>query len=263
MEMENLCKIIKTSLSIVVFVFALNLFSQDNFYVNKFEGIPYLEVNDSLKSITKGMVIQKTALLTLNDTDSVHFINKEGNEYVLDEAGSYSYSNLLEVPSVETKSAFAKTYLIHIWKQFTNDVVDTRSRSGVTYRGDDALLMLYPADNAKVFSSEVNFKWNKIEGKEKNYYLILKDINTNKTTIVGTPATSLTLLIDETFLKLGNTYEWAITETKYPNLKKTTFHSFNLLTETEFKSIITYLKQEGLSRSEIRTTLCKVYKICN
>ena len=269
MEMENICKIKRACLSILIFAFTLNLFSQDQFYVNKFEGIPYLEINDSIKPITRGMLIKKEALLTLNNNDVVHFINKEGNEYILDEIGSYSHSKLLEVPVIEATKPYMKTFLSYTWRKFTNRVVDNRSRSGVVFRGDEALLMLYPVDSAKVIGAEVSFKWNKKEGKEKNYYLILKDINTNKTTILGTPATSLTILVNDSLLKADHSYEWAITENKYQSLKKTTFYSFHLMTEAEFKSlnkdikpIIAYLKQEGLSRSEIRTTLCEVYKIC-
>ena len=268
--MENIRKIAKTSLFLLVTFLSLNLFSQDDFYVNKFEGIPYLKVNDSIKQVTKGLPIKKNDVLTLNDDDIVHFINKEGDEHIIDNPGDYSYSKLLEVPAIENPSSFTKTYINWMWGKFRNNKVDKRSRSGYVVRGDDILLMQYPVDSAKVYGDEVSFKWNAIKDKEKNYYLVLKDVETDEIKIIiGTPATSLTLMVDNNLLKLGHDFEWAITETKYPTKDKTIFYSFSLMEESDFKalnseikSIISYLKLQGLDRSEIQKTLCEAYKIC-
>lgn len=269
MEMENLFKIAKNSLCVVIFAMACNVFSQDDYYVYKFDGIPYLEVNDSIKPITKGMAIKKESMLTLTDSDVIRFINKDGDEYLIDEAGNYNYNTLFEFSKKTNTNSFAKKYLTYLWKQYTNSVVDTRSKSGVVYRGDGVLLMQYPVDSAKVIGTEVSFKWFKKKDKEKNYYLILKDVETNKETIIGTPAISLTLMVDEHLLKSGRNYEWAVTETKYPTEDETKFYSFSVMKESEFKilskemkTIMAYLKQQGLNRLEIQQTLCEVYKIC-
>jgi hypothetical protein len=267
--MENICKIVKVNLFFLVVFLSLNVSAQSDFYVNTFEGIPYLEVNDSIKPITKGFPINKNGVLTLNDDDVVHFINEEGKEHVINNPGKYPYSKLLEVPAIESSSSFATTYISYVWKKFRNNGIDPRSRSGYVVRGDDVLLMQYPVDSAKVFGAEVSFKWFEIKDKEKNYYLVLKDSETDKMTIIGTPATSLELLVDENVLKAGHQYEWAITETKYPTKDKTTFYSFSLMKDTdlkainvEIKTIISYLKQQGLNRSDIQKALCEAYKIC-
>lgn len=269
MEMENLRKVIKTCLFVVVFACTFNLFSQDQFYINKFEGIPYIEINDSIKPITRGMAIKKNAVLTLNENDTVHFINKDGNEYIIEDKGDYAYSKLIKIPALKIDKPYIKTFLTFTWKQFTNNVTDNRSRSGVVYRGDEELLMQYPIDSARIISSQIQFKWSKIKDKEKDYYLILKDIKNNKTTIIGTLATSITLMVDDSFLKTGHQYKWAITESKYENPKKSDFYTFSLVTESEFKNlhkeanlIAAYLKKQGLSKREIQTVLCEAYKIC-
>ena len=64
-------------------------------------------------------------------------------------------------------------------------------------------------------------------------------------------------------------YQWAVSNTKFPNLDEVEFYSFSLLTNEEFathKKDIDLFKKElttlGLTNDEIRILFCSDYKIC-
>jgi hypothetical protein len=137
------------------------------------------------------------------------------------------------------------------------------------YRGDDILLMRHPADSIKIFKSEIKFEWNNIKDKVKEYYFILKDVDTDQVTKIGTHATSISLFVDSSILKEGKHYKWAITETKYPNYNKTIFYNFTLLSQAQFdalekeiKSISSFFKKLNYDKKDIRKIICQDYKIC-
>ena len=157
-----------------------------------------------------------------------------------------------------------------MWKEFTNNIVARRDKSGVVYRGDGIVLMRHPADSIKIYHSEIKFEWDSIKDKTKEYYFILKDLDTDKTTKIGTLATSISLFVDGTILKQGGNYKWAIVETKYPNYNKTVFYNFKVINKSEFetlekekiKEISNFLEKLGFSKIEIRKTICQDFKIC-
>ena len=93
--MENLSKIGKRFLVFSTFFFVIqNAISQQNLFVYKVEGQPYIEVNDSVKSISKGSVIDSNTFVIMNRDDVLYFINSKGNKFELDKTGKFSYDDL-------------------------------------------------------------------------------------------------------------------------------------------------------------------------
>ena len=245
------------------------LLAQNNFFVHKYEGVPYVIENDSVKSMTIGLNINKRSKLVINDNESLYYINEAGEVFNLNEAGEYNYRQLSKIKPQENNSSYVKKMFQHIWKEFTNRANKRKNNTGVVYRGDGITLMKHPADSIKIYYSEIKFEWDSINDKTKEYFFILKDIDSDKTIKIGTPATSVSLFVDGSFLKDGGNYKWAITETKYPYDNKIVFYNFKLLNKSEFedlekevKEISKFLKELGFSIKEIRKTLCQDYKIC-
>ena len=244
-------------------------FGQDDFFVFMFQGEPYLEVNDSIKVVTRGSQITKGTKLIMNRDDVLHFINDEGDLFELFETGTFEIAELQQVPAKKNNSSFARNLLRYAWDDFTNSLASRNNKSGVVVRGDDILLMRFPADSIQIFANEVRFEWKPIETKEKDYYFILKDKASGKVTVIGTPATTLALGVDDNLLKPGGSYQWAITETRYANLDKTTFYDFKLLTQEEFgakekdiKQLTKDLLKLGFDKKQVRQIICSDYKVC-
>lgn len=268
--MENLSKMIKNLLTILLFFLgSLSVFAQDNFFVYKVDGTPYIEVNDSIKSVTKGSVLTQETLLTMTRDDVVQFINNSGDIFELYKTGTFSYSDLQRIPAHKSSTTLTQKLFAYVWKELTNSLAAHNKKSGVVYRGDAIVLMLHPADSIQIYNNEIRFEWQPIEGKEKDYYFMLRNVETGTITTIGTKDISLSLVVDDYLLKPGNRYEWTVTETKYPNLKKTPFYNFELLSEEEFKSkendiksITSSLKDLGYKPLEIREIICQDYKVC-
>ena len=268
--MENLSKITKRLFVFFTFFFIVqNAISQQDFIVYKINGEPSFKLNDSIKSITKGSMIKRNTLVVMNKNDKLHFINDKGEIFELNKAGEFSHNDLQKISAIEDNTTFARKYLSYVWKEMTNNMATRNDKSGVVYRGDAIVLMRYPADSIKIYYSEIKFEWKSIKNKTKEYYFILKDIDTDKTTKIGILTTSISLFVDGAILKQGGNYKWAIVETKYPNYNKTVFYNFKILNKTEFetlgkeiKEISIFLKGLGFSKKEIRKIICQDYKIC-
>jgi len=268
--MENLFKIAKKQFVLFAFFFVVqNIVSQHEFIVLKLTGEPYFIVNDSVKSISKGSVMNKNKLVVMNKNDKLYFINDKGDVFELSDMGKYSYNSLQKIPALKDNTTFTRKYSSYLWKELTNNLETRNDKSGVVYRGDDIVLMRYPADNIKIYYSEIKFEWDSIKDKTKEYFFILKDLDSDKTIKIGTLTTSISLFVDGTFLKENGNYKWAITETKYPNYDKTKFYNFRVLNKSEFEElekeindISTLLKRLGHSKKEIRKIICQDYKIC-
>ncbi len=268
--MENLFKIKRHLLVFTVFIFVTQYaISQQDFFIYKVKGEPYIEVNDSIKTVTKGSILSSNTFLNMNSDDVVHFIDDKGGMYELLNTGTYSYSDLQKIPAIKDNTSFTRKVYSYVWKEFTNNMPTRSNKSGVVYRGDDEILMSYPADSVSVFGGEIRFGWQPKKNKENGYYFMLRDVETGSIITMGTPATSLSLMVDDNLLKTGKQYEWTITETRFPNLKETLFYQFRLLTEDEFKAkqgdikrINSFLKQLGYNKAEIRETRCQDFKIC-
>lgn len=264
--MEKLLSIKKVCLFIIVFS-VLSINAQNNFFVYKIEGSPILKVNDTIKSINKGTKITKKSSIKLNVNDELHLINELGELFKITEIKNYLFSDIQDLTPVKDESSFTKKYFTYVWKQFTNNT-GKNIKTGVVYRTDNITLMLQPADSIKIYFPEVKFSWNK-EKDGKPLYFMLKDKFSNQLTKIGTNDTSITLFIDNLLLKRGNSYEWTVTETKYPNFEKITFYSFELLDSKKFKALqeelselTKDLKKLGYNDTEIKTMLCEDYKVC-
>lgn len=267
--MENLHKIKTKAFTFIIIIGCYFVsHSQNEFFVYLLKGEPYIEQNDSIKPIYKGSILSKGAKLIINKKDVVHYIDDKGELYKVSKSGKYKFKDLKKIDTKKNSSSFSKTYLTYLWKQFTNEIANKKNKSGVVYRGDDILLMQTPVDNAKVYASEIRFKWKAVLNKTKNYYFFLKDVETGTVTKFGTPTNELTLFIDNTILKQGKSYQWTITETKYLDLNKAEFYNFKLINTSEFqafepkiKELTTFLKSLNLSKKEIKATICEDYKI--
>lgn len=268
--MENLFKITRRIFVFLIFFFVVqNGISQQNFFVYKINGAPYISVKDSVKSISKGSVIGKNSLVVMHENDKLLFINDKGEIFELGKKGKFLYRDLKKIPAIEDNTSFARKYLNYVWKEMTNNMATRNDKSGVVYRGDEIVLMRYPADSIKIYYSEIKFKWDSIKDKTKEYYFVLKDVDTDKTIMIGTHDTSITLFVDDVILKQGSNYKWAIVETKYYNDSKTVFYNFKILDKTEFevfegeiKEISKFFAKLGLTKKEIRKNICQDYKIC-
>ena len=243
--------------------------SQETFFVYKVKGEPFMKINDSVKSVGKGSELNEKTTVSINENDVLYFINNQGDIFVLNHPGKFSYSDLQKTPAIKDNTSFSKKFFGYVWKEFTNKTASRNDKVGVVYRGDDNILMRTPNDSIQIYSSEINFEWDSIKGKTKEYYLVLRDLDTDKITKIGTHSTSISLFVDDFILREGGNYQWCITETKYPNYKKIVFYNFKLLNQSEFeslddeiKNISEVLKEIGLSEIEIRETICQDFKIC-
>jgi hypothetical protein len=233
------------------------------------DGSAFLQVNDSTKTITKGSLIDKKTTLVMNTNDKLTFINKKGEAITVNKSGKYSHKDLSKMKPQQESNSFAKNLFAYAWNNFTNNVSTTKNKSGVVYRGDNIVLMRHPADNIKIYASEIRFDWNEVKDKAKDYYFILKDLETNSITKVGLLSNSLSLFVDGSILKESHNYEWTIVENKYENLNKTKFYSFKTLNSSEYEALkeeldalTKYLKELGFNKREIRATICEDYKVC-
>jgi len=264
---ENIYKIKILAISFIIgCVFSSQ--GQNDFFVHFYKGVPFIEQNDSIKPISKGSIIEKDAKLVINKKDVVHLIDDKGEVYKISKTGKYKRKELKKLDAEKNSSSFSKSFFTSLWKQFTNAAASKKNKSAVVYRGDDILLMQNPIDSAKVYASEIGFKWKAIPNKTKDYYFILKDIETGKLTKFGTPTNELSLFMDDGMLKQGNNYQWAITETKYFKENELSFYNFRLITKSEFKALepnikelSNYLKSLGLTQKEIKSTISEDYKL--
>ena len=250
-------------------VFGFTAYGQNDFFIYQIKGEPYLEVNDSIKSASKGSLLTNGTDLIMNRDDEVQFINEQGDIFELISTGTFNHKDLMTVPAKENNSSFSRKVFSFVWKEFTNNIAFYNNKSGVVYRGDEYPPMIIPSGNASILSDEIQFEWRPLKDKKKNYYLLLKDVTSGNITTIGTPSTALFLTVDNNLLKPGTTYEWTITETRLPNMEKLEFRSFDILSPedlrskaSEIKNLNASLFKLGFTRDEIRRILCEDYKLC-
>ena len=238
--------------------------AQNSLMVFKVNGSPILKVNDSLKSLSKGSQISSNASITLNANDDLLLINEKGNCYKINEPREYLFSEVLNNPVAVDNSSFTKKYFTYVWDQFVKNI-KSKVKTGVVYRNDN-LILLQPSDSVKIYNPEIKFVWN-IEAEDS--FFLLRDIETDHISKFGVTGNYLTLFVDNEFLEKGKAYQWAVSDTKFPNLDDVEFYKFSLLTTDEFnvlKPDIDLFKKElsalGFTSNEIRTLLCTDYKIC-
>lgn len=262
--MEKLYEVIRKGLLLLFFCCALAVQGQNSLVVFKTEGRPMLKVKDSLKTLSKGSEIAKDAIISLKEAENVLAIDELGNCYKTNRTGDYTFTDLLNSPTTADNSSFTKKYLTYIWNQFTNQNT-TKSKTGVVFRNDNFTL-LQPTDNVKFFAPEIEFVWN-IDAEVS--YFMLKDLSSSHITKFGVSGNSLTMFVDNVILTKGNSYEWTVSDKKFPNLEETEYFSFSILTNEEFAALKsdldafkTDLSAIGFSTEEIKQLMCSDYKIC-
>ncbi len=266
--MENLFKI-KTLLIIILAIASIQgMQSQNDLFVFRFSGQPFIKVNDSIRPLTKGTALSQSTSLIMNRDDILQFIDEQGNLFQLVSTGKFSQKELLKIPAMKNNSSITQKSFSWLWKEFTNNMALRNNKSGVVYRGD-YLNLIGPLNNVDVYSSEITFEWEAKENKKNAYYFLLRDTETNIVTKIGTVTNSVTLFIDNSLIKYGKSYEWAVVETKFPSLKKLEFNRFNVRTqkdfeelETEIASISRLLNDIGLDDQEIKDIMCVDFKKC-
>jgi hypothetical protein len=238
--------------------------AQEKLMVFKVKGSPVLKVNDSLKSLSKGSQVPSNSIVSLATNDDLLLINEKGNCFQINDAREYNFSEVLENAVAEDNSSFTNKYFTYVWDQFAKNK-KSKVKTGVVYRNDN-IVLLEPADSVKIYNPEIKFSWN-IDVPES--YFLLRDIETNHISKFGTKGSYIKLFVDNEFLVKGKEYQWAVSDTKFPNLDELDFFNFSLLTGDEFleyKSDIDLFKKEltslGLSKGEIKVLFCNDYKIC-
>jgi hypothetical protein len=200
--------------------------------------------------------------------DEVVLINSEGNAIRLYETGTFKFKDLLNLPLLQNNSSYSRKLMAYFIKEFTKTIDGNNLKSGVVYRGDYVEL-LEPLDQVKLYSDEINFKWTPIKNKSKPYYFIIKEIGSDKVTMIGTYDNKINLISDSVNLKFGKSYKWSVVESKYENLNNIDYSSFTLLDDSSYTSLkkeVDYLSEFlasiGYSKTEISSILCIENKTC-
>lgn len=256
---------LKTALLFFIFLFcALQVSAQDNLMVFKVEGTPVLKIDKTTKSLSKGSPIASNSTVSIKTNDKLLLINDAGYCFEIKNTGDYSYADIKKIPASGDNSSFTKKYLSYVWNQFAKNTSNP-SKTGVVYRNDN-LILLQPSDSVKIYFPEIKFVWN-LDSEEK--YFFLKEMETGHMVKFGVMGKNLTLFVDDQLLKKGKIYQWAVSETKFPDMEALTFYNFSLLSNEEFKSLepdIELFKKDlqalGFNASEIKIMLCNDYKIC-
>ncbi|WP_411894868.1 hypothetical protein [Winogradskyella sp. A2] len=246
----------------------MSLAQKNHLFVLKFEGEPNIIHNDTTQIVTNGSVIKKKSKLVMHRDDVAVLINNKGDVFELYQTGTFKHKDLLKLSPKKNNNSFSRNLINYYWKEFTNTMNKGYSKSGFVYRGDYVNL-LQPLDSTTLHSGEIKFEWTAIENKTKPYYFILREKDAEKVTKIGTHDTAISLFIDDINLSYGKSYEWTVVESKYENLDKLDYSTFNLLSKSAYQSkqeelatLSDFLKSLGYKPEEIKTMLCADYKTC-
>ncbi len=245
------------------FVSVLN--AQDSLCVFKVKGTAYCKQSNVLKPLSKGTFIPKSSNLILAESAEITAIDSKGEAFKIDKAGEYKFSKILQHKAIKNAQGLTTKYLKLIWDELTKKGSGKTIIGGV-YRGD--ILMEFPIDSTKTASSKLSFSWKK-QNEDANYFIFIRNIETDEVYKFSTNGTTLTLYKDNPIFYEGDDYEWSVSTEEFPNLKNIPFYSFTLIERSEYKAlkqefieVITDLKALGLTDSEIEESLCKTYGIC-
>jgi len=258
--------------NILIFLFLLchsATFAQnDNLFVLRWTGNPYLIEKGSERQIARGSAINKKTKLVMGRDDEVILINSNGNAHKLYKTGTFKYRELTNLPPLKNNSSYTRKLMSYFIKEFTNNLNNDKVKSGVVYRGDYVELT-QPLDNTILYTDEITFEWKALKNKSKPYYFVIKKKGSDKARIIGTFSNKLSLVTDNENIKNGNSYEWSVVESKYENLENLDYSSFTLIDNNRYKiikkevdSISNFLTSIGFTESEIETILCFKNKTC-
>jgi hypothetical protein len=245
------------------FVFGVN--AQDSLCIYKLNGESYIKSGTNYKRIKKGNFIKNGSTVVLKHSSNFTAISYDGLVYKLNKSGNYDYKDILQLNEFKTKSGLTSKYFKLIWTQLTQKE-ETKTIIGGVFRGES--LMLFPLDSSKIVGSKITLKWQ-TEDEVDNYYIFLKEKNTDKILKYSTNGSELTIYKDYEFLSQGNTYYWAVTTIEFPNLKNIPFFEFQYIDREEYnleknkyEVFIDDLKMLGLDKMEIDNLICKTYSLC-
>jgi len=262
--MEKLYSVKKIGLILGLLFCFSGLYSQNNLVVFKVEGSPLMKVNDSLKTLRKGSLVRPDAVVRLKDDDRLLLINNEGTCYEINTKKEYMYTDITNSPVAEDNSSFTKKYFTYIWNEFIQSK-EAKTQTGVVFR-NDKIILLQPSDNVRIHIPEITFVWN--IDSETSFFL-LRDVENDHITKFGVSGNYLTLFVDNEVLQQGKTYQWAVSDKKFPNLVEVDYYNFSLLSAESFNELkpdIEQFKKElsalGFSSKEVKAMLCNDYKIC-
>lgn len=250
---------------ILISFFALVTNAQDSLCVFKIEGVALAKFDKAKKPIKKGDILNEKNTVYLNSISNLTLINSDGKVFNLESTGAYNYSDILKNEYVENQKGLTSRYFKMIWKELTNKDAGKTIIGGV-FRGD--VLMEFPLDSVRIASSKIKFKW-KADESISQYYVFIKDSNSDDVHKFATNGNELSLYKDNPIFSGSKSFEWTVSTKEFPNLKNILFYSFNLINRSEYESLksqfddlISDLQAIGLSSLEIEETLCNTYGIC-
>lgn len=250
---------------ILISFFALVTNAQDSLCVFKIKGVALAKFDKAKKPIKKGDILNETNTVYLSSISNLTLINSDGKVFNLESKGAYNYSDILKNEYVENQKGLTSRYFKMIWKELTNKDAGKTIIGGV-FRGD--VLMEFPLDSARVASSKIKFNW-KADESISQYYVFIKDSNSDEVHKYATNGNELTLYKDNPIFSGSKSFDWAVSTKEFPNLKNIPFYSFTLINRSEyerhksrFDDLISDLEAIGLSTIEIEETLCNTYGIC-
>ncbi|MDO6597763.1 hypothetical protein Q4512_12630 [Oceanihabitans sp. 2_MG-2023] len=265
MEKLLFSKLILLFISLISFVG----YSQESYFVFKSVGNPLL---NSVTKVKKGNKLKTDDIIQLKPNDSLLIVDDKGNLFQLPNNNSskteYPITEINDYKATTDVSSFSKKYLSYVWNQFSKKG-DTKEHTGVVYRSSLDSLMLNPVDSIKIYRPEIEFSWIPESTGKPMYFLLQEKGDYDYVHKIGVTGNHLALFVDKKLLVPGKEYLWAISNTKYPNLNTIDFYSFTILDKDTFEveksnlqDLISDLKKLGLSKLEIKTILCKDYKLC-
>ncbi|GAB5565955.1 MAG: hypothetical protein Wins2KO_30180 [Winogradskyella sp.] len=229
------------------------------------KGTAYCKQSNALKPLSKGTFIPKSSNLILAESAEITAIDSKGEAFKIDKAGEYKFSKILQHKAIKNGHGLTTKYLKLIWDELTKKGSGKTIIGGV-YRGD--VLMEFPRDSTKIASSKLSFSW-KEHNEDANYFIFIRNIETDEVYKFSTNGTSLMLYKDNPIFYEGNDYEWAVGTEEFPNLKNIPFYSFTLIERREYQTltkelseVVADLKALGLTDSEIEDSICEAYGIC-
>jgi len=221
--------------------------------------------NSPSKALRKGTLVNAKDVVTLQKGSSLSLINKKGELYKVEQAGKYSYNQLVKHKVENDKSSLTSKYLEYLWEEMTQSAGSETIIGGV-FRGEN--LMRYPIDSSLISGSKITFKWD-IDSLNTSYYIFIKNIETNTMLKIVTNGSMLSLYKDNPIFSEGTDFEWYVDTEAFPNLDNKTFYIFSLIDRNtyqnkkeEYKDFTSDLKTVGLTDQEIEEILCETYGLC-
>ncbi|MBO0323533.1 hypothetical protein J0X14_14585 [Muricauda sp. CAU 1633] len=240
-------------------------FGQHGYFVFNKRGVPKINADQLLN---RGSLLSEIDTLHLSLNDYVLLFNKTGELFEMDMPNSYLFSAIKDHKKKFESNTMTKKYFAYVWKKFTNQI-KSKQDPGVVYREDRFIKLEFPVDSAKVFSPELRFTWNNKTDQEEVFFL-LKDLETGHLTKIGTKGNYILLHLDNSLLKVGQSYEWTVATSSFPNLNELKFNQLNVLNKEDFEklqkeieAIVKAFRLLGFSEDEIREAICQDFKYCS